>query len=78
MFLFLGDNSVIKKDDVVGIFDIEECSTSRITVDFLNKSQKQGKIVTVSPEMPKAFVVCTDTTYITAVSKSTLKNRCIS
>jgi len=36
VYLFLGGNSTVKKDDVIGIFDIEECSVSRITADFLN------------------------------------------
>lgn len=66
----------MKKDDVIGIFDIEECSVSRITADFLNASQKQGRVVSVSDDMPKAFVVCTEKTYITNVSNTTLNRRC--
>ncbi len=76
MFLFLGGDSTVKKDDVIGIFDIEECSVSRITADFLNASQKQGRVVSVSDDMPKAFVVCTEKTYITNVSNTTLNRRC--
>lgn len=72
MFVYLGNDTTVKKDDVIGIFDIEECSVSRITADFLNASQKQGRVVSVSDEMPKAFVVCTDKTYITNVSNSTI------
>lgn len=76
MFLFLGGNVTINKSDVIGIFDIEECSVSRITADFLNSNQKQGRIVSVSEDMPKAFVVCSDHTYITNVSNDTLNKRC--
>ncbi len=76
MYLFLGGDSTVKKDDVIGIFDIEECSVSRITADFLNASQKQGRVVSVSDDMPKAFVVCTEKTYITNVSNTTLNRRC--
>lgn len=76
MYLFLGGNVTAKKNDVIGIFDIEECSVSRITADFLNASQKQGRVVSVSDEMPKAFVVCTDKTYITNVSNTTINKRC--
>lgn len=76
MFVYLGNDTTVKKDDVIGIFDIEECSVSRITADFLNASQKQGRVVSVSDEMPKAFVVCTDKTYITNVSNSTINKRC--
>ena len=71
MFVYLGNDTTVKKDDVIGIFDIEECSVSRITADFLNASQKQGRVVSVSDDMPKAFVVCTDN-----VSNSTINKRC--
>lgn len=76
MFLFLGGNSVVNNDDVIGIFDIEECSVSRTTADFLNACQKRGNVVSVSEDMPKAFVVCSDSTYITNVSNNTLNKRC--
>lgn len=76
MYLFVGGNSTVKKNDVIGIFDIEECSVSRITADFLNSEQKQGRVVSVSDDMPKAFVVCSGNTYITNVSNGTLNKRC--
>lgn len=76
MYLFLGGDVTVKKDDVIGIFDIEECSVSRITADFLNASQKQGRVVSVSDDMPKAFVVCSEKTYITNVSNATINRRC--
>lgn len=76
MYLFLGGNCTVKKDDVIGIFDIEECSVSRTTADFLNACQKRGGVVSVSDDMPKAFVVCSNSTYITNVSNATLNKRC--
>ncbi|MGN1339985.1 MAG: extracellular matrix regulator RemB [Oscillospiraceae bacterium] len=76
MYLFLGGNSTVRKDDVIGIFDIEETSVSRITADFLNSEQKQGRIIYASDDMPKAFVVCSQKTYITNVSNDTLNKRC--
>ena len=47
MYLFLGGNATVNKSSVIGIFDIEECSVSRITADFLNSEQKQGRAVSV-------------------------------
>jgi len=76
VYLFLGGNCTVKKDDVIGIFDIEECSVSRTTADFLKACQKRGGVISVSDDMPKAFVVCSDSTYITNVSNATLNKRC--
>ncbi|MGN0688399.1 MAG: extracellular matrix regulator RemB [Oscillospiraceae bacterium] len=75
MFLFLGGEVTVNEKDVIGIFDIEECSVSRITADYLNSCQKKKKIVYVSQDMPKSFVVCADKTYISNVSNSTINLR---
>ena len=75
MFLFLGGEYTVKNSDIIGIFDIEECSVSRTTAEFLNSCQKKKKIVYVSQDMPKSFIVCVDKTYISNVSNSTINKR---
>ena len=75
MFLFLGGDTTVNSSNIIGIFDIEECSVSRITADYLNACQKKGIIINASEEMPKAFVVCSDKTYITNVSNQTINKR---
>lgn len=75
MFLYLGGDCAVRSDDVVGIFDIEECSVSRITVDFLKNCQKTGKIAYVSDDMPKSFIVTENKTYISNVSHQTIRRR---
>lgn len=75
MYLFLGGNITIPSDSVVGIFDIEECSVSKTTVDYLNTCQKKLQIVNVSENMPKSFIVTTDKTYISNVSNNTIRKR---
>lgn len=75
MYLFLGGDVTVRADDVIGIFDIEECSVSRITADFLNSSQKKQQIVNVSQDIPKSFVVCSEKVYISNVSHNTIRKR---
>ncbi len=75
MYLFLGGNISVRSDDVIGIFDIEECSVSRITADYLNSCQKKGCVVNVSEDMPKSFIVTGNKTYISNVSHSTIVKR---
>ncbi|MGN1119749.1 MAG: extracellular matrix regulator RemB [Oscillospiraceae bacterium] len=75
MFLFLGGETTVRKKDVIGIFDIEECSVSRITADYLNACQKSGKIENVSEDMPKSFIVTEKKTYISNVSNATINKR---
>ena len=80
MYLHLGQDVVVKTEQVVGIFDMENSTVSRITRDYLAKATKQGRVVNVSMEMPKTFVVCTGkdrqiTVYISQISAATLRKR---
>ena len=79
MYLHLGGDTVIRKDDIIGIFDLENCTVSSKTREFLTAAEKSGKIVNVSPELPKSFVVCReeDTTriYICQLLPGTLIKR---
>ncbi len=81
MYLHLGEETVVKEKDIIGIFDIENTSVSKHTKDFLASSEKKGRIVNVSYEMPKSFIVCSENkssrekVYISQISASTLKKR---
>lgn len=75
MFIHLGGEVTIRTRDVIGIFDIERCSVSRTTAEYLNNCQKKDLIVNVSEDMPKSFVVTDEATYISNVSNSTIYRR---
>ena len=75
MFLHLGGEITVKSDDVIGIFDIEECSVSRTTAEFLNFCQKKGVVVNVSEDMPKSFIVTEKNVFISNVSNRTIALR---
>lgn len=75
MFLFLGGDISVWADDIIGIFDIEECSVSRTTAEYLNSCQKKSQIVNISEDMPKSFIVTEKKTYISNVSHNTICKR---
>ncbi|MGX8710601.1 extracellular matrix/biofilm biosynthesis regulator RemA family protein [Clostridium sp. KNHs216] len=80
MYLHLGQDTVIKVSDIVGIFDMETSTISKSTRNYLSAAQKEGRVVNVSMEMPKSFVLCCDKNsriivYITQISSSTLLKR---
>ena len=80
MFLHLGQNTVIHQDDIIGIFDLDNTTVSKRTRDFLAKKEKEGRVVNVSYELPKSFVLFENknkeiTVYITQISTSTLIKR---
>lgn len=79
MYLHLGQDTVVRAGDVIGIFDLENTSISKITKEFLAKAEKDGDVFNVSYELPKSFVLCGSggkkTVYITQISSATLKKR---
>lgn len=79
MYLHLGNDTVVHTENIVGIFDLENTSVSRYTRKYLAQVQKEGKVVNVSMELPKSFVVCDqggrETVYISQISPATLMKR---
>ena len=84
MLLHLGADVVIEEGEVVGIFDLDNSSTSKRTRAFLADAQRKGEVINVSiGELPKSFVVCTvETTrgrgqrvYISPLTSATLLRR---
>ena len=41
MYLHLGQDTVVKMSEVVGIFDLETSTISKITREFLAKAEKR-------------------------------------
>lgn len=75
MYLFLGGDVTVRSDEIIGVFDIEECSVSRTTADYLNSCQKKSQIVNISEDMPKSFIIAEKQTYISNVSHRTICKR---
>ncbi len=79
MYLHLGQDTVIPTDSIVAMFDIDACTISKKTRDFLAAAQKNGEVVNVSFELPRSFVVCRkngkNIVYISQLSTKTLNKR---
>ncbi len=79
MFIHVGEKSIVRKKDIIGIFDIENTSVSAITREFLNRAGRNGKVIYVNEEMPKSFILVKDgeesVIYISSLAPSTLVKR---
>ena len=79
MYLHLGQNTVVDTEQLLGVFDLDNSTVSKHTRDFLARAQKEGRVVNVSMELPKSFVVCRDqegeTVYLSQLSSATLLRR---
>lgn len=84
MYLHLGQKVVVPFDDIIGIFDIETTTIGEITRNYLAVASSRDRVINVSMEMPKSFVVCQPRkkseaedplVYISQLSTATLKKR---
>jgi len=79
MYLHLGQNIVVPEASVIGIFDLDNTTGSHITRKFLGDAEKAGRVISVSDELPKSFVVCSEDSeikiYLSQLSSQTLLKR---
>lgn len=75
MYLYLGGETVIKSDKIIGIFDMDTSTVNKATRDYLSKAEKDKRIIYVNYELPKSFVVCDDKIYICPLNTATLLKR---
>ena len=58
MYIQIGQDTVIIDEEIIGIFDMENTTVMKSTVDYLNKAEKDGNVNNVAPfDLPKSFVV---------------------
>jgi len=80
MYLHLGNNISVPLDDIIGIFDLDNASTSRTTRAFLRAAEEEGMVINVGEDLPKSLVVCCprgnwQRVYISPLASSTLVGR---
>lgn len=80
VYLHVGSEVIVGEQNIIGVFDIENTSVSRFTRDFLRKKQGENRVVNVTAEIPKSFVVAVDamgreTVYLSQLAASTLRKR---
>jgi len=79
MYLHIGGDHVIDRRDIIGVFDIENSTVSNITREYLRKSEKKGRVITIVNDMPKSFIVINKENdiyvYLSSLAPATLKKR---
>ena len=56
-YLHLGKDTSIEIQNIIGIFDLDTSTVSRHTRDFLSVCEKENRIVNVSYELPKSYIL---------------------
>lgn len=80
MYIHLGLGVVVREEDVIGIFDLENTTVSKATRDFLRRAEEENLVEDVCYDLPRSIVVCRDfvcgkRVYITQIAPATLLRR---
>lgn len=78
MYLNIGNDMAVREKSIIGIFDLDNTSTSRRTREFLDKAEAEGQVVPCD-DLPKSFILTQeygmDRIYLTTLSSATLEKR---
>ena len=78
MYLSIGNDMAVRSSAVVGIFDMDNTTTSKRTREFLESAEQEGQVVPCD-DLPKSFVLTAEyglsRVYLTSLNSSTLERR---
>ena len=80
MYIHLGNNELVKTDEIIGIFDMDNTTVSSRTRAFLSKAEKNGNIILTGDDLPKTFIVAgknkgENRVYLSVLAPATLQKR---
>ena len=78
MYLNIGNDMAVRQRSGLGIFDLDNTSTSKRTREFLEAAERDGLVIPCD-DLPKSFILTQEygmtRIYLTALSASTLEKR---
>jgi len=76
LFLHLGENIIIPKDSIIGIFDMEKCFYSISSKEFIEITKLEKNVKRIgNEENIKTFVITNEGIYLSPISSITLLKR---
>lgn len=80
VYLHIGQSVVVPFERILGIFDLDNSSWSHRTRFFLEKAEREGRVVNAANDLPRSFVLCAGDgsepkVYLSQLSTATLKSR---
>lgn len=79
-YLHIGQNVMLPDKRIIGIFDLDNTSTSKHTRNFLKQAEQDGVVMSACEDLPKAFIVCDhpyhkQIVYLSQLNTKTLEKR---
>ena len=57
MYLHIGNKKSVKKEKIIGIFDLDTSTVSKTGKSFINGMEKRGKVEYDDTDLPRSFIL---------------------
>ena len=57
MYIPIGNDMEVRDRSIVGIFDMDNCTCSQRTREFLKKAEENGEVIPATDDLPKSFLL---------------------
>ena len=78
MYINIGNDMAVRESALIGIFDMDNTTTSKKTREFLKNAQEEGMVVPCD-DLPKSFILTSEypmnRVYESTLSSYTLEKR---
>ena len=79
MYIPIGSDMSVRDKSIIGIFDLDNTTYSKHTRKFLTQAEQEGRVVTVTDDLPKSFLLTSeygmDRVYLCQFNAQTLEKR---
>lgn len=79
MFLHIGNDTVVRENDIIAVFDMDNTTISKHSREFLANAQKTDIVFDICDDLPKSYIVTNcdgiNRVYISSVSSQTIYKR---
>ena len=75
MYLHIGEDTLVRDKDIIGIFDMDTSTVNKATRDYLKKAEKDKKVIYVNYDLPKCFVDKDKNVFVSPINTGTLNKR---
>ena len=73
MYVHIGPNKAVRREDIISVFDLDSSTVSVYTREFLKNAEKEKRVVLLSYDLPKSFILMRDeTVYLSPFNTSTI------
>jgi len=76
MYLHIGQDTVLRTQNIIGVFDLDNASQGKDTRNLLARREREGRVCAAGEGLPRSFILTGDErVYLTPISSGTMVKR---